>query len=526
MADFVPHKQSFIYFTLITSLLKLTGIFIIISFFALFIMKEVSAFLKILILGAVLGIFTLIFLFQAVNTYVSYTKTRYTLLPDKIVVKSGGLFSDWSSELLLKNVTSMYVTEPFIVRQLFGTGHVLIDSAGSSIVEGTLLYIEKPVELYEKIQAQLKQNGFSMSVKKELYREKPNNLAVFLQSLKLFFTSLLVGLYVLFNFYEDSDMSFSEIMAAHGKYLIFAAGIYLFYVFIKDILAFFDMKEREYVVYDGMVTYTEGFLTFNRACIPAETITDTKITQGVVDKILNLYDIIVSCRGSKQEIAFMNLQNAAQFKVAIDSVSKDAASKKAVQTAPVVKKEVTVQKSAAKNASFAPMELQMDATRTALFFAAFFLFILVPVFSTTFFFVKGFAIFTLVTAIFWIFIAMPCTLFTIKRQKYIIEPESMTASFSFIISSNKKMLTDKITRVVFKQNPLDWLCNTQKVQFSSIGSSEMLTFANIKKTDDSIARILCALGITPQEPVHTLRSSFSFGRWICAGLPFAVIMIV
>ena len=56
-------------------------------------------------------------------------------------------------------------------------------------------------------------------------------------------------------------------------------------------------------------SYKEGFLSKNYSFIPIENLSDSTLTQTFIDKIFRLYDVKISCQGSKQEIHFKNMLN-------------------------------------------------------------------------------------------------------------------------------------------------------------------------------------------------------------------------
>ena len=101
-----PNKDAFLLFNLVKGMflsLIILGIIGII----LFVLNPIFIFGPIVL-------FVLLNAFSFIVLLVRYKKEKYEFYSDKIVYKSGGLFSDNENELIIKNVTYVGMRLPFI----------------------------------------------------------------------------------------------------------------------------------------------------------------------------------------------------------------------------------------------------------------------------------------------------------------------------------------------------------------------------------------------------------------------------
>jgi membrane protein YdbS with pleckstrin-like domain len=121
----------------------------------------------------------------------------------------------------------------------------------------------------------------------------------FLISLSVFFLFLLFrefNLRIVFrpeNFYETLPVIFFFGILALISYLIQEP--------------IFERMIRQYYVSDNEITKVEGIITKKRVVIPYQNVADIKLNQGLVARIFNYGDIIIS--GFKESIVVKGIKN-------------------------------------------------------------------------------------------------------------------------------------------------------------------------------------------------------------------------
>ena len=457
------------------------------------------------------------FIYYKLN--VQYKKEKYTILPDKIIRNSGGIFSDNEVELVIRNITHVTMKLPFLENKLMKTGSISIQSAGSGAAEVRISSIANPEKFYDTIQDVMKKNGFKLTKSNSLQKEIPNALAVFFESsMKIFggfVIFLVVGLSALVAVFSAIINTFGAAgVLALLVLVLLVAGI----LFTKFFLRFMDLKKRVYNVYDDVITYSEGFLSKNYSFIPIENLSDSELTQTLVDKIFGLYDVKISCQGSGQEILFKNIANGQEMENNIDrlinsakstigtgrrSKSQYAASSmgKPVETADAKKTKV------AHSNRLPEPDTEFQATYRMHFKKS----------MAPFWIALPFCIIIFPLLIPWA-IGLIMQFIAVNSTEYVVKPKSVESRYNFLFQRNVEFSNEKITGIILTESFIDRWFGTCSISFWSIGASTNITFSNIIKTPGIYESITAKKGIRPQEPLYNMDSSFSFMKMLKANV--------
>ncbi len=463
---------------------------------------------------------------------VSYGKEKYVFLRDRIVRKSGGVFSSRETELVIRNITHVTMKLPYLERRLFGTGSINIQSAGSGGVEIRLSSISSPEKFYEYAERLMKANGFSLTRKSLVQREKPSSIGVFFEVFKSFFTFFIVFIY----FFPQAILGIIYLFLLSRVYFalfaFFAAAFSLF-LFGHFLLRFLDLKRRVYEIYSDMITYSEGFLSKNYAFIPMENLSDSEVTQTLVDKVFGLYDVKISCQGAGNEILFKNMRNGQELEANLDKLISDfkslVAKPKAAASASAIGAAEKRQPSARRQASLNPeylAEFRMQMFRTlAPMILSYVVAILLIIIAATAVSLYVNSTMILVIALglsFFLFLVaiIPAVIgmMTVYSTRYFVKKESVEERFDFLSSQHKEFTNEKIMAVIFRESFVDKWFRTCSVHFWSIGSGESIKFSNIPKSSQLYGSILGKIGIRTDEPIYSLGSEFNIADKLKAEL--------
>ena len=500
--DIKPNKTAFVSYpyakTFLFSLLFFIALYYAVNLFA-------SAYTLYVIVAFVL--------FQAFDYYslcVSYRKEKYIFLDNKIIHKSGGIFSDRQTELLVKNITHIGMRLNYIEhRILFETGNIRIESAGSGGIEVHLRSIDSPEKIYVYVEELMKQNGFKMAKESIIQQERPSTIGVFFETFKSFVSAGILIAYI--GGTTSSALPVLELAGIKSSLVLPVAGIVIFAIFLNAFFRFMDLKKRVYNVYSDTITYAEGFLTKNEAFIPIKNLADTTITQNLVDKIFGLYDVKISCQGSGQEILFKNMKNGQKLEENIDKLIGESRSFEANVLEEQTEKDIQLPSHAASpvvapqgDTSFTA-EYRMDGKRTLLpLLAALPLFLILLIAVPSFVMLGALSPFLVI----WI-VVFAVNVVKVNATQYLVKPTSMEEQYNFISSKNKEFSNDKITGIIFKESFIDKWFGTCSIHFWSIGSSEKVTFSNIDKTEGLCENIAAKSGMRAGDVLYKINSNFS-----------------
>jgi len=245
---------------------------------------------------------------------VAYGKERYEFFDDRIVAHRGSLISDQTTELMIRNVTHVKRRLPWPRYRLFGVGDVMIESAGSEASEVVLRAIDRPDRVYEAIVSTMRANGFRLDCDRLLRQERPDALGVAAESIGLTLAAI-VGL--LTNF---SELVPVFLRGFQGNWFAWYVLLIPVMGFVAVVFHYLEMLRRTYRVFADAVVYEEGFLTRDDAFIPGENIADASTRRGIIDRLIGVYDVQVSCQGSGSNIGFRRLRNGPAMSRDIEQV--------------------------------------------------------------------------------------------------------------------------------------------------------------------------------------------------------------
>ena len=493
--SFKPDKNPFVYYRFLIKTSYLFIFFLILTIIASIILPE-------FIFVPIIAFFVISF----INYYllsIRYKKEIYIFQKDKFIHKSGGLFSEDETELVIRNITHVSNVVPFIENKLFGTGNILIESAGSGKAEVILKSVKKSEKIFTDVKTLMKSNGFKLTENTLIQEESPSTIGVFFEVFKNFLASIFAIFYL--SFYVGFGL-----IETYMSSLILLFLIIISVLLIRTIIQFLDFKLRVYKIYSDTITYSEGFLTKNYAFMPVENLSDTLVTQTLVDKIFSLNDLQISCQGAGQEILFKNLTNGSDMKTNIDRLVNE--SKTLVGTAPIVDSKETNEK--IETTPNSP-NLTLDGLYTGEFvmsmsrslFPLWFVLLIIPLIPMA-------ILMLIITAI------------TVSSTKFYVRKNSMEYNYNFITKKNIEFSNDKIMTVLVKENFVDKWFNTCSINFWSIGSSENIIFKNIKKTDKMLNDILSKIGIREGEKIYENKSNFSIISMLKANLLITIFITI
>jgi uncharacterized membrane protein YdbT with pleckstrin-like domain len=324
-----PNFQSyFILPTIVTSLIVLFVLSLLVSVGYLF-SHRVS------IIPYVLAIVVLLISFLYITRlYVSYTKTSYECDDTKILLKTGGLFSNFQTELLYKNVTMVSRVRPFLSHKFFRTEHIVLESSGSSKMSAPLVHIDSSLDLFDSVLMRLEENSVSvLSKRNHVQTFVPQTRDIILE----FIWNILsfIGFSFLFLFSAASDIrslvdtlladnTHTPIVLGIGAFLL---SIFAFYYFSKLVIRFLDKKVRTYEFYTNKVVFHNGFLTTQYVVLPLQNIANTAKNQSLLQRLFGTENMIVSVQGSGSEVVFSHLDAHLNAHGVLEKLLRDSKNK-------------------------------------------------------------------------------------------------------------------------------------------------------------------------------------------------------
>ena len=116
------------------------------------------------------------------------------------------MIAEYEKELLIKNITHINLSLPFVEHKLFQTGTVNVQAAGGSDVEVHFDSIDNPREMFELVEERMRHNGFALSSENRARHDRPHQVLVFLESM----FNVLVSQAVLLFYIVDIIVSLTE----------------------------------------------------------------------------------------------------------------------------------------------------------------------------------------------------------------------------------------------------------------------------------------------------------------------------
>ncbi|MEM9280467.1 MAG: PH domain-containing protein [Verrucomicrobiota bacterium] len=476
--------------------------------------------------------FALSFGLVVLSAFVSYGEERYEFHATHLRCRRGGLASDRTTELDIRNITHVKIRLPWIRHKLFGIGHVLVESAGSA-EPAAFRYIKNPETVYAELHDRMKLNGYSLEKKELLHEERPALIGVILESIGAILVAPFVIAGIAIQLVDlDSAETVVDNIDRWGSWatnlwviagMILAGAIFLFVLAVR----FLDLRRRTYRVYDDVVIYEEGFLTRDNAFIPFENIADSETNQNLIDQILQLYDVQISCQGSGSEVKFRRLRRGPELSATIDDLvvrarekSKPAREVESGTNSRIGQPEVANAGPASTETGppnlpghQAPPPIPLDQTWTGefrihparLLIPSLILLPLLPI---------------------WIVVMIKGGV-RLFATTFAVRPNSVRYAFKFLSTEEREFAYEKITGLVIKRNPLDRLFGTQTIEFWSIGSGKSLEFAHVKADQIDLAALKRQVGIpepSPEPMEHP--ATFCLGALIRGRLPSLTVFLI
>ncbi len=339
----------------------------------------------------------------------------------------------------------------------------------------------------------MKANGYDLTQQQLLHEESPSLLAVTLESIAMLFVTIFVSLFGLVGILNDANI------APEMPVMIVLTGTIITGIIIFIVLRFIDIMRRKYRVYNDVVVYEEGFLTRENAFIPYENISDSDTKRTLLDQILGLYDVHVSCQGSSSEIKFRRLKNGIMLSQAIDQIVSFASQKARPPKLPTdqgqsekaVERPRRVEPKLFSNPGMFEREYRINALR-----------MLIPM--------------LLILPLFPLWIAgMIDGLIKISSTRFFVRQNSIRYSYSFLKVDEREFTCEKITGIVIKRNLWDKMFGTMTLKFLSIGSSKAIEFMHVNYDTHEIDMLLRHVGIPASSNEHfAVPARFHFMTWI------------
>ena len=519
-----PQKKSFYFFSLfgIFVFLAIFSVVVIIAFF--WAKMAPQNYLYVLVADVVL------FGLCAWWMSVMYRKTEYELGVSKLTIRSGTPFSDSSTDIDFDKITELTARLGFWEQMFFKTGSLHVSTGGMGKV--VLTNLDSPLENYEKIQDYMRDNGFHLQKDSLVQEARPHLLAVVFELMSYVFAILLFAFYTLVQMGSLENLRKLD-LAEFLTENIFWVGLIALVVIVLVILRYLDLRKRVYMVFTDAITYEEGFLNKNYSVLPMEKVADTDNRQGLISKIFGLHDIIISSEGSGNQVIFSNmidgekmlanikyLKNSISLGEKKSEITTDDANQNS-ENASIGYKNI-VDREIRYNEHFTA-NFKMNLKRT--FFGAMVAIIFVTIISLIVLFFTGpqglVMLFAILPIIFGNLIALVVALYT----HYKVDVSTIESRFSFLSNRHLTFTVDKITRIDILRNPLDWICGTATVVFTSIGSSQRIMFKNISYDENLEKNLLEKIWIYPDENAEkTIGIKFSFVEFIKANLSVVVLI--
>ncbi len=513
-----PNKSAYVTYPL----LRAVVIFGLIAVGATLLLLSFTSSFSLLVLPWI--IYSAIILYENFSLQIRYKKERYVISGDRFLHYSGGIFFDHKTELVVRNITHVHLTLPWIEHKLYKTGHIRIEAAGSAGAEVHLTAIDKPVAMQKYVLRILQRNGFKLARKQHIQQERPATIGVAVDVFGYVFIGLLVGMQTLFPLVIGLFSVGLNIVPI--LILVFFGGIALFvFLFMK----FMDLIRRRYDIYNDTITYSEGFLTKHFSVIPVENLADSFVKQNILDQILNIYDVKISVQGTGSEINFTNMRHGTQLEKNIDRVI--AAAKPLPVKKEKIAKRVKAAQAAVKRDIHSIAQFRMNGPRTLLPLAIIGGVVLLVFLFALLLGVAGFGLGVILAAgsflplVFGgLVVSFVTQLIAYAVTKYEIKPSGFQEDYEFLNKRHTEFSADKVTAIVFKRNIFDKMFDTSTIGIWSIGSGETINFKNIKRFKDMEKTILSKVGIKPQQLLYLMPSRYSISSMFSAYLPLHVLM--
>lgn len=495
-----PHRSSFIFPRIVIGVLAAIVLGAVTAGILAAMEKSPWAGLAVFAAGGVLSLLA---------SLASYRKERYQILDSSLICHRGGLVSDERYELEIRNLTHVKLRLPWLRHKLFNVGDVLVQTSGNA-QPVVLRMVADPESIYAGLRERMKRNGYDLTQQQLLHEERPAIIGILGECVSLLIGGFVACLVVLPQLFVLSGAASGSARLEPGGSFIWVIGAVVIALLTFVVLRFLDLRRRTYRVFNDVVVYEEGFLTRHNAFIPYENIADASTKRSFLDQILGLYDVQVSCQGSRSEIKFRRLQHGPALSAAIDQLVVLARQKQKPAARPpaadsslaTAERPRRIEPAAIPIGETLVGEFRMHTGRTLVP-----LLLLMPLFPI------------------WIAAMIQAGIRLLSTQ-YHVRPGSLQHSYRFLSVNVREFTYDKITGVVIRQNPWDRLFGTMTFKFWSLGSGKPLVFAHVHGSHLNLAALMRQVGIpeASTQP-YVAESRFSLLTWLRAGVKFLPLLV-
>lgn len=521
-----------------------------------------------------------------------FRKTSYNFYPDRIVLHTGGLLDYKTVDLQIKNITQVSASIPYLEHRFFQTGHVFIQAAGSADTEIAMQSILNPLAFYNEVAARMQQNGFAITRQNKIQEEQPGLLGTFVQFGEVGVSFGFAIAYLAFSFLTNllssgSADDASKIASSINFFSVISIALTTIGILIAltaVILRALDLTRRNYILYNDVIDYQDGFLNQNFKFIPIENLADVTLSQSFLRRLFDISDLKVSCQGADADITFQVMPRAETFKQNLEQLINQYKQHKLARLAErnfehpdaahydvhdtwgqpqpyatphtpnhaPTHPHFTAAPQPHRALNRPPLELRIDLKRaiggSALLYGLFALAAVIAILMLTRFIPSnelfdGASTLLVVGAIGLIFCAVTGReafrhFIAFQSTRFRVTDTQIGLHHTMFNKHHVEFSIDKITSVSIQHDIFDRLFGTASITFHSIGSNKPIVFTHIPNGYETSQDILERLGLHKGAITRTLTPAFSAASavrahlgtcaeiiiWLLASLIFAIYM--
>jgi len=476
---------------------------------------------EMLVALAAVALALLITLPIVISAFAAFGKESYELHGTFIRATRGGLFSDQTTELDIRNITHVKQRLHWLRWRLFGVGDLLVESAGSADSEVRMLAMRDPDRLYDDLRARMRDNGYALEQKRVLHRAKPDKVGVAMELAGVVFGAAMALFFTVGGALADDGaptLPQDEVAGALLAIVTTIGGLSALFGLLGLVVRGLDLLRRTYTVYDDVVVYEEGFLSRNNAFIPFENVADAEAKRTLLDQILGLTNVKVSCQGGSSEVLFKYLRDGDALMAAVSSLVESARDAERLRRVAPARAPGRGPHDDAPSRDASPVrthepvvvppeqawtaELRMHTPRAMLGVLP--LMLIPPV--------------AIVAAIGVALRAM-ATSYSVRRS-------SVKSTFKLLSVDEREFAYDKITGLVIEENLFDRLMGTVSLSLWSIGSPLPLDMRYLQRDAIDLDALRRQVGIPAASATpRACTTRFGPGAWLRGNLGRAIAVL-
>ena len=128
---------------------------------------------------------------------IAFKKEKYEFSDTSIYIHRGSIFTSSTVEIPFSKITLIKAELEFLSHLLFKTGNISISTGG---MRGEELYdLDVPLDIFEKIQESMRENGFRLRQNELVQDAKPHKLAVLGEVFTLMVSVFFACIYIVTN---------------------------------------------------------------------------------------------------------------------------------------------------------------------------------------------------------------------------------------------------------------------------------------------------------------------------------------